>query len=312
MDDHELLREYVGHQSERAFRELVVRHLPFVLGSAQRLVREPQTAADVAQIVFIQLARKAWTIRNGQGFSGWLYRVTHHTALKALRTEQRRRERETTTMKLAETHTAPVPAWEDLAPLVDEALQQLKRGEQDALLLRFFEDKSYGEVGRILGLDEKTACQRVNRALEKMRQSFSRRRVTTTAPLLGTALSANAAAPTPATLAANISGASLAGAGGSGAISGFLIKTYFMSITTKGVVLAVVLLAAGSAYLLVGNHRVVLPQSTEKASSQHAQTGSRQQRASRFECYPSSIELGQQSPTSGFERGPQRGIISRQ
>jgi len=252
MDDRELLREYVGHHSDQAFRELVARHLPCVLGTALRLVREPQSAADVAQLVFIQLARKAWTIREGQALSGWLYRVTHHTALKTLRTELRRRDRETTTMKLAETQAAPEPSWDDLAPLVDEALQQLKRGEQDALLLRFFEDKSYGEVGRILGLDEKTACQRVNRALEKMRQSFSRRGVTTTAALLGTALTSHAASSVPVGLVAHISVASLAGAGGSGALSGFILKTCFMSITTKSIIVAAVVIAASVASYQMG------------------------------------------------------------
>jgi len=273
MDDRELLREYVGHHSERAFGELVARHLPFVLGTALRVVREPQAAADVAQNVFIQLARKAWTIRDGQVLSGWLYRATHHTALNALRTEQRRRERETQTMKLAETQTAPEPAWEELAPLMDEALQQLKRGEQDALLLRFFEDKSYREVGQILGLDEKTAGQRVNRALEKMRGYFSRRGVTTTATLLGTALTSHAAAPMPAGLAANVTGASLAGMGGGGAVSGSLIKTYFMTITTKSLIAAAVVIVVGSASLLVDHSRIERQRSADVAAATRAQNG---------------------------------------
>ncbi len=268
MDDRELLQAYITHHSDRAFGELVARHLPFVLGTSLRVTRDPHAAADVAQTVFIQLACKAWTIREGQALSGWLYRVTHHTALKTLRSDQRRRDRETITMKLAETPTTPAPGWDDLAPLVDEAIQQLKLGEQDALMLRFFEDKSYGEVGRILGLDEKTACQRVNRALEKMRGYFSRRGVTTTAALLGAALTSHAAASAPVGMAANITGASLAGASGSGALSGFLLKSYLMTFTTKAAILAAVLIAAGFASVLIRDPRANRQSTTKLAASQ--------------------------------------------
>jgi RNA polymerase sigma factor (sigma-70 family) len=221
--------------------------------------------------VFIQLARKAWTIRDGQLLSGWIYRATHHAALNALRLEQRRRQRETDAMKLTETPSGAEPAWEHLAPLVDEAMQQLKRPEQDALLLRFFEDKSYGEVGRILRLDEKTAGQRVNRALEKMRQHFSRRGVTTTATLLASSLTSHAAAPVSAGMAANITGASLAGAG-SGLLSGSFAKAYFMIITTKNVLVTAGVIAIAVASFQLGQQTAPAGKSAPVAKKSVAQT----------------------------------------
>ncbi len=256
MDDRELLQEYVERQAEPAFAELVARHLPIVLGTAQRLVREPQAAEDVAQTVFIQLARKAWTIRQGQSLSGWLYRATQHAALDALRKEHRRQQRETSAMKFAETQNAPDPAWEEFAPLVDEAMRQLKRGEQDALLLRFFEDKTYGEVGRILGLDERTACQRVNRALEKMRGHLARRGVTTTATLLASAITAHAAVPLSTGMAAQVAGTSLAGAG-TGAFSASVVKTFFyMTTKTKIALAAAVFIAAATVSTLTQQREI--------------------------------------------------------
>ncbi len=126
MDDSELLQAYVRNQSEPAFAELVGRHLPVVLATARRLVREPHLAADVAQTVFIQLARKGWTIRKGQSLSGWLYRATQYAAFDSLRKAQRRQQRETEAMKLAETESSAPSSWEDLAPLLDEAMRQLQ------------------------------------------------------------------------------------------------------------------------------------------------------------------------------------------
>jgi RNA polymerase sigma factor (sigma-70 family) len=247
MDDRDLLRDYVERQSEQAFAELVARHLPGVLATAQRLVREPQAAADVAQTVFIQLARKAWTIREGQVLSGWLYRTTRHAAFNALRLEQRRQQRETTAMKDADMPISAAPGWADLAPLVDEAMRQLKRPEQDVVLLRFFEGKSFAEIGRLLHLDEKTAGQRAHRALEKMRRYFSRRGVTTTALLLGSALGAHGAAALPAGMSAQVAGASLAGASGTTSYA-LLLKTLYMTTSTKLILAAAILVTAATVF----------------------------------------------------------------
>ncbi len=243
MDDRELLREYVTRQSEAAFAELVARHLPGVLATAQRLMREPQAAADVAQTVFIQLARKAWTIREGQVLTGWLYRATRNAAFNALRDEQRRQQRETHAMQDAEIQSSSEPRWADFAPLVDDAMRQLKRPEQDVVLLRFFEGKSYGEIGRLLNLDEKTAGQRAHRALEKMRLHFSSRGVTTTAVLLGSVLGAHGATALPAEMTARVAGTSLASAGGSTSYA-LLLKALYMTATTKLVLTAAILAVA--------------------------------------------------------------------
>lgn len=255
MEDRQLLREYVERQSEPAFAELVARHLPRVLATAQRLMREPQATADVAQLVFIRLARKAWTIRDGQVLSGWLYRTTRYTALNALRVERRRQLRETNAMQDAETQTTFDPEGRDFALLLDEAMQQLKRPEQDVVLLRFFEGKSYGEIGRLLHLDEKTASQRVHRALEKMRRHFQRQGVTTTALLLGSALGAHGAIVPPAEMSAQVAGASLAGAGGKSSLL-LLLKTLYMTTTTKVAIATAVFVAAATVSTILQQREI--------------------------------------------------------
>ncbi len=222
-DDRELLRHYVEHQSEMAFAELAHRHVGLAFGTALRLVGDRQLAQDVAQKVFIQLARKAWTIREGNALPGWIYRVTCGLAVSALRSEMRRREWEGAAMKESENNERSTVDWSSLAPLLDEAMRALKPAEQDAVVLRFFEGKSLREVGAALALSDDGAQKRVSRALEKLRGYFSRRGVVTTAAVLASTLGAHATTIAPSGLAHSVSGVALAAVGKVGWV-GWLVR----------------------------------------------------------------------------------------
>jgi RNA polymerase sigma factor (sigma-70 family) len=209
MDDHELLREYVRDRSQDAFRDLVDRHLPMVYGAARRMVRDTHLAEDVAQGVFRTLAEKAGTLRRQQVVAGWLYQTTRHLAMHAVRTEQRRREREqvAVTMQALEGETETNRILDELEP----ALDQLEAGDRDLLVLRYFEDRSLREVGRETGISEDAARMRVNRALERLRAVFEKQGVTTSSGLLSGVLLSTAATTVPTGLAATITTASLTG-----------------------------------------------------------------------------------------------------
>ena len=60
-------------------------------------------------------------------------------------------------------------SWTELAPILDEALDQLSDGHRHALLLRFFEGRSFAEIGQVFAISEDAAKMRVSRALEKLR-----------------------------------------------------------------------------------------------------------------------------------------------
>src|SRR5580698_7393223 len=98
--DCELLRQFARTNSEDAFAELVRRHLNLVYSAALRQVNgDEHLAKDVAQTVFTDLARKAWSLSRYENLSGWLYTSAHFAAVKMIRGENRRREREVTFMR---------------------------------------------------------------------------------------------------------------------------------------------------------------------------------------------------------------------
>ena len=91
-------------------------------------------------------------------------------------------------------------------------MHELKETDREAILLRYFENRQFAEVGAKLGLNENAARMRVERALEKLRAIFAKRGITTAAAL-ASVISANAVQMAPASLAATLATTSIAAAG---------------------------------------------------------------------------------------------------
>jgi len=115
--------------------------------------------------------------------------------------------------------------WESLAPHLDAALGELAVADRDALLLRYFERKSAREMAQILGTSEEAAQKRVNRAVERLREFFSKRGIAIGATGLVLAISANAVQAAPVGLAATISASAF--------LTGAAVQTSTAITTTK-------------------------------------------------------------------------------
>ncbi len=189
MTDSQLLRQYV-EGSNQAFGELVRRHSDWVYSVARRRVRDSHLAEDVTQATFVVLARKASSLREQSVLSSWLFQVVRLTSFKALREEARRRRRETEAALRMQTSPSADEdqSWQELEPLLDESVARLRRGDRQALLLRFYERKSFAEVADALGSTEDAVRKRVSRAVEKLRGMLERRGVALAPAMLPTVL----------------------------------------------------------------------------------------------------------------------------
>lgn len=248
--DQQLLRDYAAHDSQAAFGELVRRHLDLVHSAAVRMVVDRHLAEDVAQAVFVALARQAGSLQDRAVLAGWLHRVTQNLAAKAVRTEVRRRARE---HEAATMHTpAPEAVWEQIAPHLDDALGRLDEADRDALFLRYFERKSAREIGERLGLGEEAAQKRVSRALERLRGIFVERGLAVPTASLGGAILLQAVQAAPAGLATTVL-TSVATTAGVGAGASFLLFKFMTATSLK--ITAATLITAAFATTLVLQHQ---------------------------------------------------------
>src|SRR5688572_28219962 len=254
MEDRQLLCRYIEDASEAAFRELVARHVNLVYSVALREMRgDEHLAQDVAQIVFVDLARKARSLRHGVVLAGWLHRATRYAARQTLRAQRRRQAREEQAVAMNTTDSDAQAHWQQIGPELDQALDCLKRSDRDVLVLRYFSQCSFADIGSALGSNEDTARKRVTRALAKLRLLLERRRVTTSVATLSALLAVHAVQAAPVGLATTLSSASLAAsASASGMALTFLT---LMSMTKLKVGLASAIVIAGVATPLVLQHQ---------------------------------------------------------
>jgi RNA polymerase sigma factor (sigma-70 family) len=173
-DDADLLNAYV-RGDEQAFESLVKRYLRLAHSVALRRLKDSSLAEEAAQSVFIILARKAKTLSSSVLLRAWLLKTTRFVCNDLLKSDRRRKDREQPLefhfTELTESNADDGQARE----LVEQALLTLPAVEQECLVARFYEGRSFKELGKFLGISEDGAQKKVSRSLGKLRLFLSRR-----------------------------------------------------------------------------------------------------------------------------------------
>ena len=274
-ETQELLAKFVENGSESAFRELVSRYFDLVYSTAVRLVDgDTHRAEDVAQIVFADLARIAGKLSASTTLGGWLHRHTCFVARSAMRGERRRQTRERLAVEMNALNDQSNNVLAQVAPILDEAINELGPDDRDAILLRFFERRNLRSVGEVLGTTENVAQKRVARAVEELEILLRRRGVMLSATTLASGLAAGAVTAAPMGLALSIAGIVLTRAGTTGGIGVTSAKVASIAKLKLGIVGAFVLMSIVTAIFLHRQSKGSLPDESRSEAQQPDQTDS--------------------------------------
>ncbi|MEO5803510.1 MAG: sigma-70 family RNA polymerase sigma factor [Verrucomicrobiota bacterium] len=285
-DDMTLVREFAASQSEPAFAELVQRHVGLVHSAAMRQVGDMHLAEEIAQAVFIILARKAPKLGPKTILSAWLYRTARYAAADALTARRRRQAREQEAHMQSILNEPDSDSWKQLAPLLDDAMAQLGETDRAALVLRYFENKSAGEIAGELRMGEEAAQKRVARALEKLRAIFVKQGVTLSVVALGGTIAANSVQAVPAGLTATISAATMKGAAVAISVTTLVngtIKTISMTTIQKTLITAAIIASVATPLVIQHQAQVKLRdenQSLRQQLDQQSQLAAENERLS--------------------------------
>jgi len=155
--------EYRRTRSPQAFEKLMRHYVDLVYASALRQLRDRNQAQDATQVVFTVLAMKASKLRPDTVLPAWLLKVTRYTVLDARRRQRRRERHELIAQQIREVQrtsamntVSPAPADsgpdpegvanEELRAVLDDGIARLNQSERAAVVLRYFEGKSHGDI----------------------------------------------------------------------------------------------------------------------------------------------------------------------
>lgn len=275
LDDITLLRKYVAGQSEEAFAALVTRHINKVYSVALRHTGNPSEAEEITQAVFVILAQKSASLASGwrrrlaavvpltgdggitaTSLAGWLYQTARWTSVTFVRSAIRRARREQEAHMESVLNEVETDVWKQIAPLLDAAMAALNETDRHAVVLRFFDGKSMGEIGAALGASEDAAKKRVGRALEKLQKHFARHGIDSTTDTIARAISDNSVQAAPAVLTTSVTAIALAKGAAASLSTLTLAKATLIAMKTKTLIATVVTTAivAGIASWLASFH----------------------------------------------------------
>ncbi|HEY5912338.1 MAG TPA: sigma-70 family RNA polymerase sigma factor [Verrucomicrobiae bacterium] len=306
-ESQQLLADYVATGSEEAFRELVARYVDLVYSTALRLVEgDPHRAKDVAQTVFVDLARQAANLSANSMLGGWLHRHTCFVARTVMRGERRRQARERQAVEMSALDNLPDTALAEIAPVLDEAINELGADDRDAVLLRFFERRNLRSVGEALGISENVAQKRVARALQELAVLLKHRGVSLPVAVLASGLAAGAVKAAPAGLAMGLAQAALASSSAAGGMAAISTETVIATKLKIGVACALIIGGAATTFWL--QHSAGRKQSREQPLSASQLT---EQPAGETEIPPTPPPVSQPTISAPLAAAPRSEVEPR-
>jgi RNA polymerase sigma-70 factor (ECF subfamily) len=158
--------------SEHLEPEELLEHTGWMTSLARSLVLEADRAEDVVQETFLQVATRR--PQRPQSLGAWLRGVVTHLSLKDRRSGARRRRREERAARPErdDSGTEALVERAELHRLVVDRVIELPEPYRTAILLRYFDDLSAGEVARRLEVPVATARTRIQRGIERLRREL--------------------------------------------------------------------------------------------------------------------------------------------
>jgi RNA polymerase sigma-70 factor (ECF subfamily) len=171
--------------SQEACRELIERYERPVFSLVVRMVRDPATAEDLAQDVFLKMYRHLAAYDPARKFSSWLFKIAHNATIDHLR----RRSNEAVSLDAPGDEEPGAwraeiadPAGEspeaalrrgELGEALERAVAGLRPAVREVVLLRFREDLAYEEIAEVTGLPLGTVKTFIFRGRKEMARVLS-------------------------------------------------------------------------------------------------------------------------------------------
>jgi len=184
--DAMLLERWQRRRDADAFTELVRRHSGMVVSCCRRILGDASLAEDVAQECFIALMQSGDSVRASLG--AWLHTIAVRRSVDRIMGDSRRRTREAAFVQGQAMETTRDMTVDEMPAFVDEAIAALPENHRAVVVGRFLQNQTYTDMARDLGVVEGTVRHRVERGVERVRQTLRRKGIAVSAAGMSAAL----------------------------------------------------------------------------------------------------------------------------
>lgn len=139
-----------------------------VFNAVYRMLGNADEAADVTQTTFLKALERIDSFDPKYRFFSWLYRIGLNEAIDRLKSGRRHQP-------LTDTAADPAPkppdqvASQQASDQLQAALLEIKEELREVLVLRYFTECSYHQIGEILELPDKTVKSRLFSARQQLK-----------------------------------------------------------------------------------------------------------------------------------------------
>ena len=247
LSDHILLKRYATRRDPEAFVELTGRYAGLVYGVCLRVLQNEEDAHDTAQECFLELARKTGSVKSS--LPAWLHKLARSRSVDFIRRASTRRKYE---QEAASAAHDGEPAWSEIAPLVDAAIDSLPDRLREPVILHYLHGYTQSEVAMQLGLNQSTVSRDLEKGIASLREDLKKAGVVVTAAALAIMLTQNTSTAVPAALTASLGSMAASGVGGISVIAG--MSGLAGTITAKLIIGVIAVSCVGVvAYRVRGN-----------------------------------------------------------
>ena len=176
LGDSELI-ELLKCDDSRVHDEIVKRYQKRLFIYLYRFIGNKEETEDLLQNVFLKVFKYCDNFDTSRKFSSWIYRIAHNEAVNYIKRKSIKKfislEDFVSSKDRIETKSdaqSPMEAWmsKELRKELEESLKELPKKYKEVLEMRYFQEKSYEEISKILKKPVNTVGTLINRAKKKL------------------------------------------------------------------------------------------------------------------------------------------------